>query len=336
MSKFIKLIKPIIKKKITLFSFILLGIVMSLTILVQTYYQTVHNAFYGEIANNMNFATFTVGKEYNNKVSYQKFITNMRFELENIEHVNGVFQSNTRFNGVTVKEFAKNKKINGSFKIFAANNKTLPKILKGTNFPDLDGYYMVCSKNFVPSDHSAEEFNRFEMLDLTKYLNKNLKLTFPNYDTGEEKEIKVKLVGISKNSSTLYDENNCYVTEKVLKNIFQNQYNEFGELEDVSFYIQLDNYINKDLVFEKLQKLEYQNMMPTTEIAYDYYDQMISNIESITIIVNLIIFIFIAIIMFKQYYDFQNYYNLLHKLGYKNSIICLINLITSILLVLLA
>ena len=91
---------------------------------------------------------------------------------------------------------------------------------------------MVCSKNFAPRDHSAEEFNRFEMLDLTKYLNKNLKLTFPNYDTGEEKEIKVKLVGISKNSSTLYDENNCYVTEKVLKNIFQNQYNEFGELED--------------------------------------------------------------------------------------------------------
>lgn len=338
MKKFFAKLKPIFRKKSTILIFSLMGIVMALTILIQTYNKSVYNGFYGPIKENIDVNTFSVAKTYDEKIPFNEFKENMQNELASIPHVIGVFHGTSRINGGTAKKFAKNESINGRIEFFAGNNQTLPQILQGTNFPDEDGFYMVCPKNFIPGSYSISEYSRFDMVNLEEYLGKEISFNYYDFDdVPEELEIKIKLVGISKNNSSMNDENKCYVTESTLKEMHYNQIKKFldtyNEVENNFFYIQIDSIDNKDEVYQSIKELGYYDMVPTIEMAYDVYDEMVANIKNITIVVNVIIFILLFLIIILQYYNSKKYYKLLKYLGYDKSSICWVNIVSNLILI---
>jgi len=338
MKKRLAILKPIFRKKTTIFTFILIGIAMSLTIIVKTYYDTSYNGYYGDIRENANYNTYWVSKINKEEAPAEDFRNQVRKELEEIEHVVGVFHNTTRYSGGIMEQFKKNNKRDGRINLQAATNESLPKIVRGSAFPDDDrNDYIICPENFFPIGGNLEKYNRFDMVNLKKYLNKNITLKYMNFNTmSENLELPLKLVGIYKNSATSTDENICYVKESTLLKMYmtQNGLSNIVEGEEAAvFYVQVDKYKNMESVKKELEKLGYDNIDTIVIPAYDQFDKIASNISTTNIILNCAIFVLIFLVLIKQFFDHRKYYNLLYFLGYTKRSICFINIVSNLILI---
>ena len=221
MKKVFFYLQPILRKKSTILTFALIGISMSLILILSSYYATSYNGYYGEIRENIYYNTYwvTTDNEKNN-------ISDIKRNLESVEHIVGIFPENLWVNGGIVEEFKKNEKVDGRINLQVANNNTLPEIVEGSKFPDEERNYIICPQNFIPTGNSLEKYSRYDMINLKEYLGKNINLKYMNFTTDKEDiEIDLKLVGIYKNSNSLTDENICYVQEETLYNMYLKQNN---------------------------------------------------------------------------------------------------------------
>lgn len=336
------LLKPIFRKKTTILTFILIGIIMSLTIIFKTYYDTSYHGYYGDIKEDIYYNTYWVSKINEEKLPVEDFKDQVRTELEEIEHVVGVFHNTTWWNGGTIKKFKKDNKRDGRINLQAATNESLPKIVEGSTFPDDNNYnYLICPQNFFPIGGNLKKYNRFDMVNLKKYLNQNIILNYTNYDTMQEDlELSLKLVGIYKNHATSTDENICYVKESTINTIYMDSRNQIDDdttsqddEESTAFYVQVDQYKNMELVKDELEKKNF-NMIDTIVIpAYDYYETVLSNISNTITILYCVIFVLIFLVLIKQFFDNRKYYNLLYFLGYTKKDICFINIVSNFILI---
>lgn len=334
MKKIFFYLRPIFRKKSTILTFILIGISMSLILILSSYYATSYNGYYGEIRENIYYNTYWITTD--NK---ENSISNMKKVLGSIEHIVGIFPEHLWINGGTIEEFKKNAKIDGRINLQVANNQTLPEIVKGSNFPRKGENYIICPQNFIPTGGALEKYSRFDILDLKEYLGKKINLKYMNFLTDKEDlEIDFELVGLYKNSNSLADENICYVKEETLHNMYLKQNNissENNEMINLSFYIQIDKYENKEQVKKKLENYGYK-VESITEIAYEDFDKISSNIAIINIGLNALIFGLLFLSLLKHLYDNLKYYNLLYCLGYSKINICFINTISNFILIIMS
>lgn len=334
MKKIFFYLQPILRKKSTLLTFILIGISMSLILILSSYYATSYNGYYGEIRENIYYNTYwiTTYNAENNTSDTKK-------TLESIDHIVGVFPEYLWINGGIIEEFKKNSKVDGRINLQVADNQTLPEIVDGSNFPSKEENYIICPQNFIPTGGQLEKYSRFDMLDLEEYLGKKITLKYMNYSTdNEDLEIDFELVGLYKNSNSLTDENICYVKEETLYNMYLKQNNissKNNEMINSSFYIQVDKYENKERVKKELEDYGY-NVESITEIAYDDFDNISSNIATINIALNFLIFGLLFLSLLKHLHDNLKYYNLLYCLGYSKINICFINAISNFILIIMS
>ena len=177
------------------------------------------------------------------------------------------------------------------------------------------------------------------MINLKEYLGKNINLKYMNFTTDKEDiEIDLKLVGIYKNSNSLTDENICYVQEETLYNMYLKQNNislENNEMINSSFYVQVDKYENKEQVKKVLENYGYK-VESITEIAYEDFNKISSNISNINIILNFLVFGLLFLSLLKHFHDNLRYYNLLYCLGYSKINIYFINVISNFILIIIS
>lgn len=331
MKKIFFYLRPILRKKSTILTFVLIGISMSLILILSSYYATSYNGYYGEIRENIYYNTYwvTTDNEKNN-------ISDIKSTLESVEHIVGIFPEQLWINGGIIEEFEKSDKVDGRINLQVANNQTLPEIVEGSDFPIEEGNYIICPYNFIPTGGTLEKYSRFDMFDLKEYLGKKINLNYMNFLTDKEDlEIDLELVGIYKNSNSLTDENICYVQEKTLHNMYLKQNNisvENNEMTNSSFYVQIDKYENKEQVKKKLENYGYK-VESITEVAYEDFDKISSNIATINIVLNFLIFGLLFLSLLKLLHDNLRYYNLLYCLGYSKINICIINTISNFILI---
>lgn len=333
MKKIFFYLQPILRKKSTILTFILIGISMSLILILSSYYATSYNGYYGEIRENIYYNTYwvTTDNEKNN-------ISDIKRTLENVEHIVGIFSEQLWINGGIIEEFKKNDKVDGRINLQVANNQTLPEIVEGSDFPIKEGNYIICPQNFIPTGGTLEKYSRFDMLNLKEYLGKKINLNYMNFLTDrEDLEIDLELVGIYKNSNSLTDENICYVQEETLHNMYLKQNNisvenKNNEMTTSSFYVQIDKYENKEQVKKMLENYGYK-VESITEVAYEDFDKISSNIATINIVLNFLIFGLLFLSLLKLLHDNLRYYNLLYYLGYSKINICIINTTSNFILI---
>lgn len=334
MKKVFFYLQPVLRKKSTILTFALIGISMSLILILSSYYATSYNGYYGEIRENIYYNTYwvTTDNEKNN-------ISDIKRNLESVEHIVGIFPENLWVNGGIVEEFKKNEKVDGRINLQVANNNTLSEIVEGSKFPDEERNYIICPQNFIPTGNSLEKYSRYDMINLKEYLGKNINLKYMNFTTDKEDiEIDLKLVGIYKNSNSLTDENICYVQEETLYNMYLKQNNislENNEMINSSFYVQVDKYENKEQVKKVLENYGYK-VESITEIAYENFNKISSNISNINIILNFLVFGLLFLSLLKHFHDNLRYYNLLYCLGYSKINIYFINVISNFILIIIS
>lgn len=321
-------LKDYLKNRSCLINSVLLGLILGISVLFSTFNSTINNFLKNDINNDFYSNTVLVGKEGMSS-------ENMRKELEEIKNVVGVFSAISRTNGLRADEFKKNG-LSGGFEVYAANNKSLPKILYGEKFPNKTGNYIICPENFYPNDSNFTKLNVNKMIKLDKKLNKIITLKYNNLETDEEYEIDYKLVGIYKNNLTSIDEGICFVNEESLKKIFLSQVQDQENLEisdQVGFYVQVDNQKHLKNVKHILKEKNY-NITDTSFIDSSIYDSLFKKNETIKYILYFLIFILSVVILIKTFKDFDGKNNILLYLGFNSINIAFFNAFSIIILVL--
>ncbi len=329
LNKYKELLKPISRNNINKLNILIISVFFFLISVINCYYYTTKNYLNVDIKTGISYKRLYVG------LDRQESQDNTRKLLENIEHVVGVFSESSYFNGIHSKEFAQ-KKMDGTVEIYSATNNSLPNLVKGRDFPTQDGNYIICPKNFYPngSETAIKELDYSSKIDIESYIGKDLNFVYPDLYKNQDYELKLKLIGIYENNNSNIDESTCYTTEKVLHEIFINQ-NKNDEYFDESLYqnyfIQVDEIENIEKVIEELQSLgfSYENV---STINYDYFENIFTNIKSISIILSVIIIMSIIAIKYKYNKENYEYYKLLSYIGYSTKRILVINFLSTILI----
>ena len=108
--------------------------------------------------------------------------------------------------------------------------------------------------------------------------------------------------------------------------------NKNNEMTNSSFYVQIDKYENKEQVKKMLENYGYK-VESITEVAYEDFDKISSNIATINIVLNFLIFGLLFLSLLKLLHDNLRYYNLLYYLGYSKINICIINTTSNFILI---
>lgn len=326
-------IKSIYRKKINVISCITIGLLISMTILIGTYYKSMNNFIEKDLKNDFYYTTLLVNQKYNLEEE-KKDLKIIREEIEKVDGVIGVFSATSRYNGITMKSL-KTDEISGNTELYAANNKTLPKIVKGTNFPDYENNYIICPENFYPNDMNYSNLTKDKFINIESLLNKKIIFEYQNFDTNKKLNVEYTLIGIYENSSTVMDEGICFVTEKSLFDIYIKQregLKDFKIEDQRGFFVQVSDVNKLDNVTKNLENTGY-SVRPTTYIDYSIFEQSFEKVNKISIILYFFIFLLLLLITFKLFKDNKDNYNILYKIGYKKRTIKKINFTTNIIFI---
>ncbi len=339
MIKYFQIIKCQMRKKSNFITAIIIGLAIGIIILVNTYQKSWHNYLKSDIYNGLIFRNLQVSSEDDNDTELKA--------LQNINHITNITPMYEYRELLEIEDLTTNKEKFARANIFTANNESLPKIVKGTSFPDDDNYYMVCPQNFYPVLASEEELRNKssnDSTDLTSYIGDNLTLKYYGnlYNIYESEDYifrtPVKLVGLYKNNDFEIDENTCFVNHKTMSDIVLNKYkddmNSYELQKNNSFIITVDNAENMTYVTKNLDDLGY-NYRLISYIDTDYINEVNGNINLAIIIIFVLIFIFVFIMFQKDFREDKKQYELLHKIGYARKKIRLIYMFSTILKILI-
>ena len=140
---------------------------------------------------------------------------------------------------------------------YTADNLSLPKIKYGTNFPDKQGFYMVCPINMYPNSNLSSNNINFKItnkdrIDMQQYLNKTIQFQFENVNNMNIKKesIDIKIVGLYEVNKHSLEDNTCYINESAKKYIYDTLNN------DLPSYIEKSNPEAAVIIIDDIKNLE--------------------------------------------------------------------------------
>lgn len=325
------LIKFQLRKKTNILTIIIIGIFISIALLNNIYNASMSNMT-KDIAESKEFRSFNVYKDDND----EKLID----ELKSINHVINATPAYEYLGYALNVDTFITSKLNGEFGVTPASNESLPKIVKGTDFPDDDGYYMVCPQNFYPTSGEMKYMTIFDKFPVEKYLNKEISIQYYgqkyglNHSSDYIFNMNIKLIGLYKNNDYNIDENKCYVNSKVMHDYVLNYYKDLEEeykaQKSLGFIIEVDSKKNINHVENKLKEYGY-TYEPLGFIVEEEIEETNNNTQTLIYILLLIIVIFIFVVLEKDYIENRDYYKLLIVVGYDNKRVKLIYMMSSLL-----
>lgn len=229
---------------------------------------------------------------------------------------------------------------------YTADNLSLPKIKYGTNFPDKQGFYMVCPINMYPNSNLSSNNINFKItnkdrIDMQQYLNKTIQFQFENVNNMNIKKesIDIKIVGLYEvDKNSLYD-NTCYINENTKKYIYDTLNNDLPSYIEKSnpeaAVIIIDDIKNLEEVEKNLNKLGYR-LDPYVIIDNSFLEETKKINKTYSLILSIICVFLLFLILFKDTKNTLKYNKLLKYLGAKDNHLYLTNLIHNILIILLA
>ena len=178
-------------------------------------------------------------------------------KLKSIEHIDDIFIDDYQLYSINIDSISSNK-INGSFYLVAMPNEKVAEkigISKKLNYNEI-----ICPQFFYPNDNI--EGNKFipakRIINLKNMLNTTFDLYYYKYINdynSVKKNIKLNLISTYENNENIIDENICYSSRELIKNIFDdayenvdlsNQYNSIIVLIDnQKFYTDVEKQISK-------------------------------------------------------------------------------------------
>ena len=320
MKTYLELAKYQIRKKSNILSVIIITIALSFVFIIATYKESVNNRLLNDVNEYIYYRSFMVGSEGYNEEELMN-------TLYNIDHVIDVYYTNYFQAYVDINDF-KTEEFNGGIELLAVGNRALPEIVEGTNFPDDDGYYLICPEDFYPTtaEENIEGLALKDRFDIKSYLNKNVYMSYTGdaYNSSNPDKYKydmnLKVIGLYKNSIYRPDINVCYTNKKVLTEYWDNVLTDITDYERFSDSIRvtINSAKNVDTVLKEMEDLG----LIVREMAFidtSYLDNV--NLITTTIInfITILVFILIFLMLEKDFKESKKYYRLMAYLGFHKS-----------------
>lgn len=270
-------------------------------------------------------------------------IKNQKEELRQIQHVKSVFNLYDLMSNRFFSEELKTNNTNGLIVAYTSDNETIPNIVAGSNFPDNEGFYMICPEDLYAQTNLSgtdliKEITNKDKIDMKKYIGKTIDFSYSAYDDNGKnisKNIEVDIVGVYKSNEHITEDNICYMNENLKKSVYYNIYSSMDsslyELDENSLFIVMDDYSNYNAVVEELNKLGY-----SYDFFYEIDEEFLVNLKSS---LNLFCFIiitisFILIVLLFGFCFYKNVYHfkLFEYLGYNENDISVINLVYNVII----
>lgn len=295
---------------------VIMGIFATLCLLINVANGTLNNYINKDTYQGYNYRSLSVSRDLSN-VSYDD-IYEIEKDIESVKDVQASFLSFYYGQGVSIVGY--NGNLDGKIELTTASNDSLLEIVKGTNFPNDDGYYMICPQNFYPNSdmNMIRNLKSSDMYNLNDRIGDIFKLEYSDGITKEKYIMNVKLVGLYRNQANHFDENKCFVTKNVNEKISNTYYqnDETWSIDQYSSFITIINNVeNIDSVTSELNLKGY-SVSPVSLINYRYFNSIFSIIKKISVVIFLLLVIFLILFIRKDFIENQYNYNLLKVIGY--------------------
>ncbi len=260
-------------------------------------------------------------------------------ELSKIEHVEAVFMAYDVPHVKLTSDELVTENTDGKITAYVANNNTLPTIVDGTNFPDDDGYYLVCPTKLYANLTIAydKEITNKDRIITKDLLNKKMQFTYTAYDSigkNVKKNIDVTIVGTYDVHPNYIEDNVCYMSENLKRDTYYGKYedgNNGTELDEESLLLILDSYENLNEVQNKLKELGY-GYFAYIEVDPDFYNDLNMVSSIFCIIITIVSLCLIAISFSVLFVRKLKSYKLLNFLGYTFEDIKKINIYSNLII----
>ena len=316
---YLELAKYQIRKKANILSVIIITIALCFIFVLSTYKESVNNRLLYD--NKYNIANRTLDI-INNEIPKEEMLE----KLKDLDHVVDIGYSAYYNDFLKIDEF-KTDIFTGYIFFIAVDNNALPEIIEGTNFPDNDGYYMICPKSFYPGTKNDEKnYSLKDSFNINSYLNKEVHTSYVGYAAFDSNtpdkykyDMNLKVVGIYQNSIYDSDENVCYINKKASQVIEDNIYKDVtSQYMSEDIYVIVDHPDNMDLLKKEITERGFY-YTERTFIDNQYLDNV--NLITTTIInfITILVFILIFLMLEKDFRDYRKYYKLMAYLGFHKS-----------------
>ncbi len=329
-------LKNELRKKSTIINIILVSLVFIFVFFLNSYLKTSVNHLENDILDARFILELTITGTTDPKYKWETRddVNKLKEDLLKIDHVTYIANSYAYWTS-NISDDLKVTGLDGTVEYYAANNKSLPEIVYGTNFPDEDGDYMVCPENFYPSAklYSEERFiPSTKKINIKDFLNKKITIKYDSRGGTKHYTRDFTIVGFYKNNPTHIDESTCYIPDESFKRMAEEEY--IDDIDPVSgihnieiqtiLILKIDDVKNLDYVKSELDKrgVSYSKIY---DIVYSIFENTEKNVNRYTKILLVVLFIILLVIFKIKFEEDIKSYKLLSYLGYTKKEIITVN-----------
>ena len=290
------------KRKNIYTSIILLFVILSLSLFVYRF--NTNKMMKYSIENNIGFKTLiflprssNVNTDEVTKEELNEMIESDIIDTKDLDHVVDVYRSGY-YDFVAISDF-KNDFIDGTLTLIRGNENTLPDIVAGRSFNSDESGVAICPVHFYPN-FEPRQIEKEYVINGYDLINKSFNITYGISDENTEGYTKTfKIVGLYDSSKRFNDNGTCYISEKDIVEIVNNEKNATSKNNSMLnsgipvLYAVVDDKENINDVKEQMEEMNFSNI----EIASVIDTDMVNTIYISFISVFVIILISVIIIL---------------------------------------
>lgn len=324
------------KRKVIYFCIILLFVILSLSLFVYRF--NTNKMMEYSIANNIGFKTLVflprssnVNTDEITKEELNELIESDIIDIKNLDHVVDVYRSGY-YDFVAISDL-KNDFIDGTLTLIRGNENTLPDIVAGRPFNSDESGVAICPVHFYPN-FEPRQIEKEYVINGYDLINKSFNITYGISDENTEGYIKTfKIVGLYDSSKRFNDNGTCYIPEKDIVEIVDNEKNATSKNNPMLnsgipiLYAIVDDKENINDVKAQMEEMNFSNIEIASVIDTDMVDTIYMSFISIFVIILISVIIIIPAYTKWRLKSEEKNIGILRVCGYTEKDVCRVYLL---------
>ena len=324
------------KRKNIYTSIILLFVILSLSLFVYRF--NTNKMMKYSIENNIGFKTLiflprssNVNTDEVTKEELNEMIESDIIDTKDLDHVVDVYRSGY-YDFVAISDF-KNDFLDGTLTLIRGNENTLPDIVAGRSFNSDESGVAICPVHFYPN-FEPRQIEKEYVINGYDLINKSFNITYGISDENTEGYTKTfKIVGLYDSSKRFNDNGTCYISEKDIVEIVNNENNATSKNNSMLnsgipvLYAVVDDKENINDVKAQMEEMNFSNIEIASVIDTDMVDTIYMSFIFVFVIILITVIIIIPAYTKWRLKSEEKNIGILRVCGYTEKDVCRVYLL---------
>ena len=324
------------KRKNIYSGIILLFVILSLSLFVYRF--NTNRMMEYSVENNIGFKTLiflprssNVNTDEVTKEELNEMIESDIIDIKNLDHVVDVYRSGY-YDFVAISDF-KNDFLDGTLTLIRGNENTLPDIVAGRSFNSDESGVAICPVHFYPN-FEPRQIEKEYVINGYDLINKSFNITYGISDENTEGYTKTfKIVGLYDSSKRFNDNGTCYISEKDIVEIVNNENNATSKNNSMLnsgipvLYAVVDDKENINDVKAQMEEMNFSNIEIASVIDTDMVDTIYMSFIFVFVIILITVIIIIPAYTKWRLKSEEKNIGILRVCGYTEKDVCRVYLL---------